>query len=196
MEGVLFYTTMTPDNEQSNSEVSADKTIKSSVDNNFAVELMHEAGLTRAPRCYRDYRFLIAIFGGIFVLWAIHDMMPPFSSSFEFHWTLWLSLVIWHPVVEEILFRGILQGQLHKTRWGQRSWLGISAANVVTSILFAAIHLVKNPPLFALSVFVPSLLFGYFRDRCNSVYPPILLHAAFNALVIDGLFIHGNLTFL
>ena len=159
------------------------------------INLLHEAGLTSAPRCFRDYRFLLAIFAGIFVLWAIHDMLPPFSSGFEFHWTLWLSLVIWQPVVEEILFRGILQGQLIKTHWGKRAVMRITAANVVTSILFAAIHMVNNSPLFALAVFIPSLLFGYFRDSCNSVYPAIVLHAAFNALVIDGLFIHGNLTF-
>lgn len=159
----------------------------------FAIDLLHEAGLMRAPRCYRDYRFLLTLVGAVFVLWAIHDMMPPFASSFEFHWKLWLSLVIWQPVVEEILFRGILQGQLKKTAWGPRSWLNITAANVVTSILFAAIHLVSNAPLFALAVFVPSLVFGYFRDSCNSVYPPILLHSVFNALVIDGLYIHGNL---
>ena len=159
------------------------------------INILHEAGLTSAPRCFRDYRFLLALLGGVFVLWAIHDMLPPFSSEFEFHWKLWLSLVIWQPVVEEILFRGILQGQLVKTRWGPRSFMHITAANVVTSILFAAIHMVNNSPLFALAVFVPSLVFGYFRDLCNSVYPPILLHAAFNALVIDGLFIHGNLTF-
>ena len=161
----------------------------------FAIQLLHEAGLTGAPRCFRDYRFLLALLGGIFVLWAIHDMLPPFSSGFEFHWTLWLSLVIWQPIVEEILFRGILQGQLIKTRWGPHAFMRITAANVVTSMLFAAIHMVNNSPLFALAVFVPSLVFGYFRDSCNSVYPPILLHAAFNALVIDGLFIHGNLTF-
>jgi membrane protease YdiL (CAAX protease family) len=159
------------------------------------INILHEAGLTSAPRCFRDYRFLLAIFAGIFVLWAIHDMLPPFSSDFEFHWTLWLSLVIWQPVVEEILFRGILQGQLIKTPWGQRAFMRITAANVLTSILFAAIHMVNNSPLFALAVFVPSLVFGYFRDSCNSVYPAIVLHAAFNALVIDGLFIHGNLTF-
>ncbi|UCB55208.1 MAG: JDVT-CTERM system CAAX-type protease [Thiotrichales bacterium] len=159
----------------------------------FAVVLLHEAGLMRAPRCFSDYRFLLAIAAGIFALWAIHDMMPPFSSSFEFHWKMWLSLVIWQPIVEEILFRGILQGQLIKTKWGPRSLLNISAANGVTSILFAGIHMINNSPVFALTVFAPSLLFGYFRDRCNSIYPSILLHSAFNALVIDGLFIHGNM---
>lgn len=159
----------------------------------FLIELLHQAGLMRAPGCFRDYRFLLAIFASMLVLWAIHDTLPPFSKDFEFHWKFWLALVIWQPVVEELLFRGILQGQLARTSWGKRSWLSISTANLVTSILFVGLHMIKNPPLFAAAVFVPSLLFGYFRDRCNSVYPAILLHAAFNALVIDGLLIHGNM---
>ena len=159
----------------------------------FFIELLHQAGLMSAPGCFRDYRFLLAIFASMVVLWLIHDALPPFSKDFEFHWKFWLALVIWQPIIEELLFRGILQGQLVRTSWGKRSWLHISAANLVASVLFVGLHMIKNPPLFAAAVFVPSLLFGYFRDRCNSVYPSILLHAAFNALVIDGLLIHGNM---
>jgi membrane protease YdiL (CAAX protease family) len=154
---------------------------------------MHDAGLMHAPRCYRDYRFVIALLAGALVLWLIHDLLPPFTHEIKFHWKLWLSLVIWQPIIEEILFRGIVQGQLRKTTWGQRAWLNISAANVLTSIMFVFMHMINNPPLFSISVIVPSLLFGYFRDRCNSVYPSILLHGAFNALVIEALFIHGNM---
>jgi len=155
--------------------------------------IMHDAGLMSAPRCFRNYQFLLALLAGAVVLWLIHDMLPPFSSSVEFHWKLWLSLVIWQPIVEEILFRGIVQGQLRKTAWGQFAWLKISAANVVTSIAFIIVHMINNPPLFSISVIIPSLLFGYFRDTCNSVYPSILLHSAFNAFVIEALFIHGNM---
>jgi len=158
--------------------------------------IMHDAGLISAPRCFRNYQFLLALLAGAVVLWLIHDMLPPFTSSLEFHWQLWLSLVIWQPLVEEILFRGIVQGQLRKTHWGQRAWLHISAANIVTSMAFVTVHMINNPPLFSISVIVPSLLFGYFRDRCNSVYPSILLHSAFNAFVIEALFIHGNMVIL
>lgn len=159
----------------------------------FFNAVMHDAGLIIAPSCFRNYQFLLALLAGAGVLWVIHDMLPPFSSNVEFHWKLWLSLVIWQPIVEEILFRGIVQGQLRKTSWGQRDWLHISAANVVTSIVFVTMHMINNPPLFSISVIVPSLLFGYFRDRCNSVYPSILLHSAFNAFVIEALFFHGNM---
>lgn len=159
----------------------------------FVNALMYEAGLLQVPRCYSNYRFITVLLAAIIALWLGHDFLPPFTSSIDFHWKLWVSLVIWQPVVEEILFRGIIQGQLIKSAWGKRSWLKISAANFITSILFVGFHMVNNPPLFSLVVIVPSLLLGYFRDSCSSVYPSILMHSAFNALVIEGLFIHGNL---
>lgn len=159
----------------------------------FASHLLDEVGLKHAPQCFSNFRFILAILSGIVFLLVFHDFMPPFSSSVGSHWKIWVSLVIWQPLVEEILFRGILQGQLGKTSWGQRSWLHISLANVVTTILFITIHMVHSPPLFAIAVIVPSLIFGYFRDYCNSVYPSILLHSVFNAFVIEGLFIHGNI---
>ncbi|MBT8127827.1 MAG: CPBP family intramembrane metalloprotease, partial [Gammaproteobacteria bacterium] len=76
----------------------------------------------------------------------------------------------------------------------QRSWLQISGANIVTSVLFVIAHMYMNPPLFALTVFIPSLLYGYFREYCNSVYPSIVLHAAYNGFVIAGLIIAGNMS--
>ncbi len=159
----------------------------------FMTALLYETGLLHAPRCYSNYRFVAVLLSAVLILWLLHDLLPPFSSSVEFHWKLWLSLVIWQPLVEEILFRGILQGQLRKQRWARREWLRISAANLVTSVLFVMVHMFHNPPLFSIAVIVPSLVFGYFRDTCHSVYPAILLHSAFNAIVIEALFIHGNM---
>ena len=151
-----------------------------------------------------NYGYLGLGIGFVFLILTLYVAPPPedlpqplFEAMLASPFFLqigWVCLiVVAFPIIEEILFRGILQGQLRKTTWGSRSWLNISAANGVTSILFAGIHMINNSPIFALTVFAPSLLFGYFRDRCNSVYPPILLHSAFNALVIDGLFIHGNM---
>jgi len=179
--------------KQTNEKSCADKPATDIRQHSLVIAIMHDAGLMSAPHCFRNFQFLLALLAGAIILWLFHDMLPPFSSSVEFHWKLWLSLVIWQPVVEEILFRGIVQGQLRKTRWGQRAWLKISAANVVTSIAFVTAHMINNPPLFSISVIIPSLLFGYFRDTCNSVYPSILLHSAFNAFVIEALFIHGNM---
>jgi hypothetical protein len=156
-------------------------------------DLAEEAGFKPAWRCLLDIRFALAFAAGIVVVWLGHDWLAPFRNSHAFDWTLILALIIWQPVFEEILFRGIVQGQLVKHDWGRRYYLQISSANVVTSMLFVGTHLIMTPSPFSLAVFIPSLVFGYFRDRCDSIYPSILLHCAYNAFVFAGLIIAGNM---
>ena len=156
-------------------------------------DLAEEAGFKPAWRCMLDYRFALAFVAGIVVVWLGHAWLPPFSGRHAFDWPLLLALILWQPVFEEILFRGIIQGQLLRNYRVRRSWLQISSANVITSMLFVGIHLIMNPTLFSLTVFIPSLVFGYFRDRCDSIYPSMLLHCAYNAFVVTGLIIAGNM---
>jgi hypothetical protein len=95
-------------------------------------------------------------------------------------WPMLVSLTLWQPLVEELLFRGVVQGEFarfHRLRGG---WFGFSAANALTAAAFAAAHLVNQPPLWALPTFFPALLFGWIRDRSGSVIPAVVLHAAFN----------------
>ena len=151
------------------------------------------AGLMPTRRCYLNSRFALAMLAGVLVVWVMHVWVQPYPPHVEFNGALLLSLIIWQPLLEEVLFRGILQGQLSKRAWGKNSWLGISGANAVTSALFVAMHMINSPPLFALTVFAPSLVFGYFRDRCNSVYPCMVIHSAYNAMVFVGLILNGNM---
>jgi len=161
----------------------------------FLKNIFTEAGFIPTKRCYINYRFVLAMLAGIVVVWVMHGWVQPYPSHVQFSWVQLLSLIIWQPLVEEVLFRGIIQGQFARREWGSRAWLGISNANVVTSILFVAIHMINSTPLFALTVIAPSLVFGYFRDYCNSVYPSIIIHAAYNAMVFVGLILNGNMTF-
>lgn len=85
-----------------------------------------------------------------------------------------------YPVLEELVFRGLLQGWLAK-RMKHRAWHGLSGANIITSVIFSALHFLHHPPLYAASVFVPSLVFGYFRERQHGLAAPIFLHAWYNA---------------
>ncbi|WP_051347110.1 JDVT-CTERM system glutamic-type intramembrane protease MrtJ [Thiomicrorhabdus chilensis] len=102
-------------------------------------------------------------------------------SPFEITWMALFIMVFWQPLIEELFFRGLLQGKLFQQTWFQESLAGISRANIVVSILFVATHFIYHPPLWALAVFIPSLIFGWFRDRYDSVLPSILLHAFYNA---------------
>ena len=93
--------------------------------------------------------------------------------------SLLMSLVVLYPIVEEIVFRGFIQPFLAK-RLSQR-WSVFSVANVLTSLLFVAVHLINHPPLWALAVFGPSLVFGYSQERYNHLVAPIILHCSYNA---------------
>ena len=88
-------------------------------------------------------------------------------------------MVLIYPVLEEIVFRGAIQGFLLK-KIGGKNWYGISLANIITSVLFSLSHLLFRSPLTALLVFIPSLTFGYFRDRHHKLISPIFLHVFFN----------------
>lgn len=92
----------------------------------------------------------------------------------------WLSCVLWQPVLEEVVFRGIFQGELQRTRWGERRIWRVTAANGVCSLVFTGIHFVHHPPLWAASVLVPSLVFGWLRERHGTVAAPIAMHVLYN----------------
>jgi len=89
--------------------------------------------------------------------------------------------VLIYPILEEIVFRGAIQGAFLKNATLARSFSGISLACVVVSIVFAAAHLLRQPALWAALVFFPSLVFGWARDRHQTLYSPIALHMSYNA---------------
>lgn len=110
-------------------------------------------------------------------LWAIGlppgDGVPPFRTL--------LYGVLVYPLLEEIVFRGALQGALLDVPALARRGLGLSGANLVASVAFALAHLWSQPPLWAAAVFVPSLAFGHLYERHRSVVPAVALHAFYNA---------------
>ena len=102
-----------------------------------------------------------------------------------------ISLVILPPLVEETIFRGfIFTGLRNKMRWG---W-----AALLTSAIFASAHLEfgSGQPLLwvaAIDTFTLSLVLCYLRQKTDSLWPGILLHALKNAVAFLSLFVfHVN----
>jgi len=98
---------------------------------------------------------------------------------------LFLMLAVVYPVLEEVVFRGILQGRLRRYAWGLHRFGPLSAANMLTSLVFTGLHFFEHPPHMALLVFAPSLVFGYFRDRTggdrtHGLGAPVALHCWYN----------------
>jgi membrane protease YdiL (CAAX protease family) len=158
----------------------------------YLQDVLHEVGLYKCPGCYLDSRFIIALFAGALLLAIIYPLLPVFSRTSVFQWMTMLSLVVWQPFIEELLFRGVIQGQLSRRQIVRKCILHISLANFVTSALFTALHLFTVSTVVALLVFIPSLVFGYLRDTYGSIFPSILLHAVYNLYVVLALLMAGQ----
>lgn len=83
-------------------------------------------------------------------------------------------------LVEEIIFRGLLQRKLSCVSFLARRRGPLSLANFVVSLIFAAMHMIAQPPLWAAAVFFPSLIFGWIWDRYNRIAPCWLAHFFYN----------------
>ena len=107
------------------------------------------------------------------------------DPSIQWDWPLLTPLVfllpvLVYPVLEEIVFRGLIQELVHD--YLSKAVLGpVSIANLLTSLLFTGMHFVYHPPLWAALVFFPSLVFGFFKDRTRGLTAPIILHVFYNA---------------
>lgn len=101
-------------------------------------------------------------------------------------------MLLFYPVIEELAFRGFIQELIASKMVKYPSFYFLSTANIITSILFAMIHLVYYPFYWAILVFFPSLIFGYFKDRFQRIMPSIILHSFYNA---SALLIIGNIKY-
>lgn len=77
-------------------------------------------------------------------------------------------------VLEEIAFRGILQGRL-------MALLGARQGMLLASFAFAVCHGTR-PDLWLLCI--AALYLGWLRERCNSLLPGMVTHFGYNALVL------------
>jgi membrane protease YdiL (CAAX protease family) len=106
--------------------------------------------------------------------WLFEDLPEVFWTSGDYRWLgnalNLVLLAVMAPVVEELLFRGLLL-----PAWTAR--MGQSAAVVMSSIAFALLH------VDVLGSFVFSAVLSVVFLRTGRLWLPILIHAANNALV-------------
>lgn len=150
------------------------------------------------PRLGRDARFLalmLAGAGGVFValvgvIWLLFSLgmigssateagqdqsflefMRALSMIRDFSWGNAIILVIYAPIIEEVIFRGWLYTQLRTTI--ERPWLWI----IVTALVFGFAHNTSGVPV---SQLIGGVVFAYAYERTRQLYVPIILHIAGN----------------
>ena len=86
------------------------------------------------------------------------------------------------PILEEVLFRGILQESLTEKLGG---WRGVLAA----SAIFGIVHVI---PQQMVNAFFVGIILGYIYIKTRSLLPVILIHAINNALAFIQIVIFGD----
>lgn len=101
---------------------------------------------------------------------------------------LWMALVVFAPIFEEMFFRGFLFKGFVQSR------LGPVGTIIITSAIWTVLHLQYG--IFGLtSIFIIGIIFGIVRYKTGSLWIVILMHAFYNliatvqiALYVNGLF--------
>ena len=130
-----------------------------------------------------DAAWALALLAAVPV-WALLGALVGTAMRVPVGWWAWLSLVAVQPLLEELVFRGVLQGLALETltRHGRPlRWGPLTLANALVSLGFVLLHLRAQPLAWALAVLGPSLLLGWLRERYASVWPSVLVHAVYNA---------------
>ncbi len=94
-----------------------------------------------------------------------------------------LAVFLLAAVLEEVIFRAGVQEMLLRrmdTATGLPRYLGLSAANLLTALLFAAAHAWTRSLWLAVGTLAPALLLGWLYERRRKLWPCIALHAGFN----------------
>ena len=103
--------------------------------------------------------------------------VDPLYQSVSSVWLLIFAMVIVAPIYEELIFRGLLWSAIAEqfTSPPDTEHRGAMVASLVTSLIFAVIHLQYG--LYEIStIVVLALLFCYARIKSGSLILPILLH--------------------
>ena len=144
----------------------------------------------RSPKGTRLLRFGLAKLDFVIVLWGtimvlatgivIEPLLNLFPATYLDQlgnimsaggWMMFTSIVV-APVMEEILFRGILQDALMRK-------YGVFIGIVIASAVFGIVHLI---PQQVVNAFMIGLVLGYIYYRTGSLWPVILIHCINNAI--------------
>ena len=81
---------------------------------------------------------------------------------------------------------------MFEKRFNQWEWKILSAPNLLTNIVFGAIHFLISFRPSALLVFFPGLVFGYLREKQKSLAAPMLVLLE----EVEEVVIHPNLVLM
>jgi membrane protease YdiL (CAAX protease family) len=121
--------------------------------------------------------WVIGVIRGAPVKQMAHDTLRLMQDHPIDGWYLALvaMVVFVAPVMEEVMYRGLVQGTLVQV--GVKRWPAI----LITSAAFTVMHIGAVEPHALASLFTLSLAFGWIYERTGRLTAPIAMHMLFNA---------------
>ena|SRR3990167_7406367 len=120
---------------------------------------------------------------------AVYFVKMTFNYPFYFFLAI-LTVTIFAPLIEEILFRGFLQSWIRK-------YLGSTSAIILSSLSFSFFHYSFGQGLANISIigslFPLALILGFLYEKRGSLFSSIALHSLFNTVSILNLYFLGKL---
>jgi hypothetical protein len=149
------------------------------MDDSHSNQILMKPDLLR--KLIEDNLYIAAIVAAL-PFWIVFHLTNPtlIDTTLPFPLQQFVLLVLIYPLLEEATFRGWLQGKFLESETGRKNWRGISFANLATSALFVIVHFFYHDGLWAAAVLLPSLVFGFFRERYQSIVPGLVLHIWYN----------------
>lgn len=96
-----------------------------------------------------------------------------------------LSIALLAPILEELLFRGAIEGNL------LREWRSPWGAIVVSSLIFGVVHM--NPAQIPFA-FLLGMMFGWLYYRTGSLLPGVVGHVLNNSVAAVNMILYGDAT--
>ncbi|MBE6302466.1 MAG: CPBP family intramembrane metalloprotease [Bacteroidales bacterium] len=131
----------------------------------------------------------VLIFGSMYVLniameWiALPDFMEDTFMELSDEPLAVAAMALLAPIVEEMMFRGAIQGYL--MRRSSNPWTGI----IITAIIFGAIHMNPQQVVYATML---GIIFGWIYYRTRSLLPVIVGHVLNNSIAVASMKIWGT----
>ena len=163
----------------------------------FLGRSLHQVGQHPAYFCQAVILGAVAYYACFHVTdWVVSQLVPSFSNyndeaiaamSKGNYFLMVVGTVILVPPVEECFYRGLIFRNLYgKSRW---------AAYIVSILAFACIHIIgyigKYSALELLMAFLQympaGLCLAWSYTKADTIFAPILIHAAINFITINGL---------
>ena len=117
--------------------------------------------------------WIVAFFGAY-----LDVLQPPMIEDF----LAFLTAVVLFPILEEIVFRGLLWDLWDYIKFDKNSYRGkLAFKNCCISACFSVLHIFNFGILGGLLVFIPSLWLGWLKARSGSIKTCCLVHVLWNS---------------